>query len=285
MQITHGIAEHSGRYDRLARYLAAKGCVAYALDLRGHGQTAGPDKLGQAGITAWHDMTADIKQLADVIKAEHPALPLIAFGHSMGSALTQSHIENHGDLLKGAVLCGTLGAIPGVTEDQFDSEIQELHALATGPDADEISQFFGGLLMQFNAPFVKDVATPTGCEWQTSDPEEIQKFLSDPLCAKPFSNSMTYSVIKGFHDLWLAENESRIPLDLPILVIAGTEDPVGGKTETIQGLITRYMKHGHRDLGYRFYAGGRHEILNEPEKAAVHRDIGQWLASIVGAES
>ncbi|HEX3607909.1 MAG TPA: alpha/beta hydrolase, partial [Candidatus Dormibacteraeota bacterium] len=46
VQITHGIAEHSGRYDRLARYLAAEGCVVYALDLRGHGETAGPDHLG-----------------------------------------------------------------------------------------------------------------------------------------------------------------------------------------------------------------------------------------------
>ena len=281
VQITHGIAEHSGRYDRLARFLAAEGCVAYALDLRGHGQTAGPDKLGQAGITAWHDMTADIKQLADIVKAEHPSLPLVAFGHSMGSGLTQSHIENHGGLLAGAVLCGTLGAIPGVSEDQYETVIQQLHTLATGPDADVPSQFFGGLLMQLNAPFVKDVANPTGCEWQTSDPEEMQKFLSDPLCAKPFSNSMTYSVIKGFHDLWLAENESRVPLDLPILVIAGTEDPVGGRTETIQGLITRYMKHGHRALEYRFYAGGRHEILNEPEKDAVHRDFGNWLSSIL----
>jgi alpha-beta hydrolase superfamily lysophospholipase len=163
VQITHGIAEHSGRYDRLARFLAADGCVAYALDLRGHGQTAGPGKLGQAGITAWHDMTADIKQLADIARTEHPDLPLIAFGHSMGSALTQSHIENHGDLLAGAVLCGTLGAIPGLSEDRYETVIQQLHTLATGPDADAVSQFFGGLLVQFNAPFVKDVVKPTGC--------------------------------------------------------------------------------------------------------------------------
>jgi alpha-beta hydrolase superfamily lysophospholipase len=281
VQITHGIAEHGGRYDRLARFLAAQGCAAYALDLRGHGQTAGADKLGQAGITAWHDMTADIKQLADIARGEQPELPLVAFGHSMGSALTQSHIENYGHLLAGAILCGTLGAIPGLTEDQYATVIQELHTLATGPDADAISQFFGSLLAQFNAPFIADVPHPTGCEWQTSDPDEIQQFLSDPLCAKPFSNSMTYSVIKGFHDLWLAENESRVPLDLPIFVVAGTEDPVGGNTETIQGLITRYMKHGHRALDYRFYAGGRHEIINEAEKDRVHRDIGHWLAQIL----
>ena len=71
-QITHGIAEHSGRYDRLARFLAAEGCVVYALDLRGHGHTAGPDKLGQAGPTARHDMTADIHQLARSPEARTP---------------------------------------------------------------------------------------------------------------------------------------------------------------------------------------------------------------------
>lgn len=280
VQITHGIAEHSGRYDRLARYLAAEGCVVYALDLRGHGETAGPDYLGQGGTDTWQHMVADIKQLADIARTEYPRLPLIAFGHSMGSALTQSHIENHGDLLAGAVLCGTLGAIP-VDEDHYNTVIAELHTLATGPDATQISQFFGSLLVALNAPFTAGLPNPTGCEWQTSDPDEIRKFLGDPLCGKPFSNSMTYSVIKGFHDLWLPENESRIPLDLPILVIAGTEDPVGGKTVTIQGLITRYMEHGHRALDYRFYQGGRHEIFNEAEKETVHRDIGHWLTHVL----
>lgn len=284
LQVTHGIAEHSGRYDRLARFLAAEGCVVYALDLRGHGETAGPAGLGQAGTTAWGDMTADIKQLADIIRTEYSSLPVIAFGHSMGSALTQSHIENHGDLLAGAILCGTLGAFPGLEGDRYDSVIQQLHALATGPDAAQPSEFFGALLVGFNAPFIGGIPNPTGSEWQTSNPEEIRLFQSDPLCGKPFSNAMTYSVIKGFHGLWLSDNESRIPVDLPILLIAGTDDPVGGKTLTVQGLITRYMKHGLLALEYRFYAGGRHEILNEVEKDSVHRDIGHWLTQILDRE-
>jgi len=61
-------------------------------------------------------------------------------------------------------------------------------------------------VISWPAPFVKDVENPTGCEWQTSDPDEIRKIAQRPLCARPFSNSMTYSVIKGFHDLWLPEN-------------------------------------------------------------------------------
>ncbi|BBB43335.1 alpha/beta hydrolase [Mycobacteroides abscessus subsp. bolletii BD] len=281
VQITHGMAEYSARYDRLARFLAARGCVVYALDLRGHGQTAGYNGLGQLGVTAWDDMAADIKQLADIVRTCDPDLPLIAFGHSMGSALTQSHIENHGDLLAGAVLCGTLGAVPGLTEEAYRQIIVRLEELATGPQAMAPSEFFGSTLAEFNAPFVPAGAAPTGSEWQTCDAEEIQAFQSDPLCGKPFSNAMTYSVIKGFHSLWDPDNESRIPSELPILVIAGSDDPVGGRTETVQHLITRYMAKGHRRLAYRFYAGGRHEILNEPEKDRVHRDVGNWLTGVL----
>ena len=280
VQITHGIAEHGGRYDRFARYLAGQGYVVYAIDLRGHGHTAGPDNLGKAGATAWDDMTADIKQLSDIARSEYPGTPLIAFGHSMGSALTQSHIQNHGNLLAGAILCGTMGAMPGIDETQYQDAIAQLRELATGDQANQPSQIFGGLLMTLNAPFVDNVPNPTGCEWQTSDPEEIRLFLNDPLCGKPFSNAMTHSVLQGFHDLW-RENESRIPVDLPLLIIAGTEDPVGAKTTTIQALITRYMTLGHLTLDYRFYPGGRHEILNEPEKDRVHRDIGHWLSQIL----
>lgn len=281
VQITHGMAEHSGRYDRFARFLTAQGYVVYAIDLRGHGETAGLDNLGQAGLTAWEDMTADIRQLSDIARTEYPTTELIAFGHSMGSALTQSHMQNHGDLLAGAILCGTMGAMPGLDDAQYASVMQELRALATGADARGPSHFFGTLLSSFNAPFGANVLDPTGSEWQTSDAEEIRLFRGDPLCGKSFSNSMAYAVLKGFHGLWLPGKESRVPADLPILIIAGTADPVGGKTKTIQDLITRYIHQGHRALDYRFYAGGRHEILNDAEKDRVHRDIGHWLSQVL----
>jgi alpha-beta hydrolase superfamily lysophospholipase len=119
---------------------------------------------------------------------------------------------------------------------------------------------------------------PPAVSGKPAIPDEIRLFLSDPLCGTPFSNNMTYSVIKGFHD---PQNESGVPVGLPILILAGTEDPVGGNTGTIQALITRYMKHGRRALDYRFDAGGRHEILDEPGKERVHRDIGHWLSLVV----
>ena len=76
-------------------------------------------------------MTADIKQLADIARTDYPTLALIAFGHSMGSALTQSHIQNHGNLLAGAILCGTMGAMPGLDDALYQTIIEQLHSLAT----------------------------------------------------------------------------------------------------------------------------------------------------------
>lgn len=120
------------------------------------------------------------------------------------------------------------------------------------------------------------MAHPTGSEWQTSDPEEIRLFQSDPLCGNPFSNEMTYSVTKGFHDLWLAQNESRIPAELPVLIIAGTDDPSEARPSKIQGPHHPLHERGPPlSLEYRFYNGGRREIFNEAEKDNVHRDMGR----------
>jgi pimeloyl-ACP methyl ester carboxylesterase len=105
-----------------------------------------------------------------------PQYSNLPFGHSMGSALTQAHIENHGYLLAGAILCGTPGAIPERADDGYDAMIQQLYTLATEPDASAPSQYLGKLLASFNAPFVANAANLTGSEWQPSDPEEIRLF-------------------------------------------------------------------------------------------------------------
>jgi alpha-beta hydrolase superfamily lysophospholipase len=118
LQLTHGIAEHSGRYDRFGRFLAANGYRVYATDLRSHGLSVGQSELGKASVHFWADTAADMKQLLDLMHAENPNVPRFAFGHSLGSALTQWHIQNWGSMLKGAILCGTFGSFPGMSASQ-----------------------------------------------------------------------------------------------------------------------------------------------------------------------
>src|SRR6516225_5613498 len=81
IQFTHGISEHSGRYDRFARYLAKNGYRIYAGDLRGHGLSVPQTELGKASIHFWADTTGDMKQLLDLMQTENPQLPRFAFGH------------------------------------------------------------------------------------------------------------------------------------------------------------------------------------------------------------
>jgi len=107
LQLTHGISEHSGRYDRFARFLAKNGFRVYASDLRGHGLSVPQSEVGKAGVQFWADTTADMKQLLDLMHEENPELPRFAFGHSLGSALTQAPAADHRKARKAARGSGT----------------------------------------------------------------------------------------------------------------------------------------------------------------------------------
>jgi alpha-beta hydrolase superfamily lysophospholipase len=275
VQLTHGISEHSGRYDRFARHLAENGYRVYASDLRGHGLSVPQAQLGQASIHFWADSTADMKQLLDITQAENPNLPRFAFGHSLGSALTQGLIQARGSMFKGAMLCGTFGAFPGMSDSQLRDAVETIKPLAFNADtSDKISTLFLDLLDSLNK-----VSGPNfkGCDWQTSDRVEIDRFLRDPLNGKPFCNRMMYGVLLGLSQLWTTENELRIPKDLPILVMCGTRDPVGGMTKTVQALIDRYQKNGVREVSHIFYAGVRHEPMNDLSRDQFHTDVVTWL--------
>jgi len=275
VQLTHGISEHSGRYDRFAGHLAENGYRVYASDLRGHGLSVPQTRLGQASTHFWADTTADMKQLLDIMETENPALPRFAFGHSLGSALTQAHIQAWGGMFKGAILCGTFGAFPGMNDSQLRNTAEAIKPLALSPDtSDKISKVFLDLLSYLNKLSGPDFE---GCDWQTSDPIEIERFLRDPLNGKPFCNRMMYGVLLGLSELWEPENERRIPKDLPILLMCGTRDPVGGMTTTVKALIDRYQKNGVSDVSHIFYDGVRHEPMNDFGRDQFHADVVTWL--------
>ena len=275
LQLTHGISEHSGRYDRFARFLAENGYQVYACDLRGHGLSVRQSELGKASVHFWVDTMADMKQLLDLMYTENPNLPRFAFGHSLGSALTQSHIQNWGGMYKGAILSGTFGAFPGMSATQVRAAAAALQALAFAAEtSDKTSAVFVELLSNLNKACGPDFK---GCDWQTTDQVEIERFLRDPLNGKPFCNRMMYGVLQGLQQLWTPENENCIPKDLPILVMCGTGDPVGGMTTNVRALIERYQRYGVKDVSHIFYEGARHEPLNDFCRDKFCADVLAWL--------
>jgi len=269
VQILHGAAEHSNRYGRFAEFLNGSGCVVYAHDHRGHGQTAvRSGRLGVAGDDAWNNMVNDAKQLTDIIRKGYAHLPIILFGHSLGSLIAQDYMTRWGEDLRGVVLCGTTGFSPNL-----DDQIARLEQVAQA-SAEEPSTIFRQRFSAYNMAFAP---AKTGFEWLTRDESEVEKYVRDPLCGFVFSNGLAYDYLKGLRDLWKPEKEARIPKDLPVLVISGEKDPVGGNTQAIIALMKRYQSFGMKNLAHKFYPNARHELLNEINRDEVQRDVFAWL--------
>ncbi len=271
VQIAHGAAEHAGRYARFGAFLAQAGYVVYADDHRGHGKTAGVlRKAGIAGPDGWNGMLRDVRQLNQIIRQENPGLPVFFFGHSMGSLIAQQYIQNWGSELKGAILSGTFGSL-GVDPAAVVA-MGEQAAQAQGDDAP--SQIFMGMFANFNQAFEP---VKTGFEWLSRDEAEVQKYFDDPWCGFPFSNRLVIDMFKGAGSIWAAENETRIPKRLPLLVISGEMDPAGGNTASVKLLVERYRGLGMQEITVKFYPQARHEILNETNRDEVQQDIANWM--------
>ena len=161
VQVAHGLAEHAGRYDRLAQALNVAGFVVHATDHRGHGKSISgvPGDFGDAGFEA---LVADVAAYGASLAAAHPGLPLFLVAHSMGSFAAQSVLLTDSDQYCGVVLSGS-------------TALAELGAAmaagAQGPDAP-------AGLEAFNVGFEQR----TGYEWLSRDEAEVDAYVADPLC-------------------------------------------------------------------------------------------------------
>jgi alpha-beta hydrolase superfamily lysophospholipase len=267
--IIHGLGEQSGKYDALGHHLAATGYDAYALDLRGHGRTPA---MTRTDGSAWDSMTADVRQLAAIIAREGIPAPLVAFGHGMGSLITQSLMQTDGGVLAGAILCETAGSIPSLEDDRYQTLVDALRSACSGLDVDATTAFFAPLLNTFAGPIAAEPHSTTTVH--TSD---------DMPGAPTFSINITYSVVEGTEELWSAESEARIPPELPVFIVAGGARATDeDKNTSIRRLINRYVDHGLLALQYRFYPECRSELIHDDRtKQRVQDDIGHWLSQIV----
>ncbi|MBD5634682.1 MAG: alpha/beta hydrolase [Candidatus Eremiobacteraeota bacterium] len=267
--IAHGLSEHAERYARFAGALAEAGYAVYASDHRGHGPLARDEnRLGEFGPDGWNATLGDLAHVTLIAHEAHPGKALFFFGHSMGSVFAQRFIQLHGAYLAGAVLCGSFGAIEGL-----EGILQMADAMAQGAGAAVPSALQPQMFAGFNAAFEQK----TGFEWLSRDESEVRKYVDSPLCGFPLTNGAMATMLHGFADAWRAENEARIPVDLPILIVAGAKDPAGAATGSLAALAERYRALGVRDLTVTFYPDDRHEILNELDRERVTSDLIAWF--------
>ena len=241
--LSHGYAEHSGRYGHVAARLNQAGYAVYAVDHRGHGKSDGTP----GNVDGFRFVLADLGQLRERAVAAHPHLPVFLVAHSLGALIALDYVTSGGaDGLAGLALSGAV----------LDPAVANRFELAIAPFLSKIAPNLGTSALD-----------PAGV---SRDPAVVANYVADPLNyhGKIRSRSGAESLSA------IARVIERLPsLTLPTLVMHGAEDPISAPS----GSQTVVDKIGTEDLSVKFYDGLFHEIFNEPEQDAVLDDLVTWL--------
>lgn len=281
VELHHGLAEHSMRYDRLGSVLAENGYVLSAHDMRGHGRTAenaaskGTGKFGKlADRDGFERVVEDLRELVDSLKAEYPGKKTVLIGHSFGSFVSQGYIERYGGSIDGCILCGTAGPRPALV---FCGKLlANLYRIFRGADTEAEALHKAA----FGAYTKKIDDARTEYDWLSADSTNVGMFMDDSWCGRTLTASFFCDMMHGLSVIHSGKAISGIPADLPLLLIYGSDDPVGGYGKSVRKLYDVYRRHGIRNLSIKEYAGDRHEILNEKDKEQVEGDIMSWISGI-----
>jgi alpha-beta hydrolase superfamily lysophospholipase len=259
IQLTHGMGEHAQRYDHVARTLNDAGFAVYAQDHRGHGGSGDPEALGDMGPGSWPALVDDVGLLSAHIRAEHPGLPLILLGHSMGSFAVQQYLLDHSADVDGAVLTGT--AAIDVLEPALDLD-QPLD------------------LAIFNAAFQP---ARTDYDWLSRDETIVDAYVADPYCGFGIDPASAKLMFLGARRVADPAQVAAITPGLPLYIAVGEADPVNGGLGLLTPLTDRYAAAGLTDVTVRTYPGARHEVLNETNRDQIIGELISWINRVLAS--
>lgn len=273
VQIVHGMSEHVERYAPFAEFLVGRGFVVCANDHVGHGKTAGERDLGHMPLANGADvLVEDVHALREKVCERYPHARHVMFGHSMGSFVTRVYLTRHADGLSAAILCGT-GQQPRI-QTVAGRVITRLIARVRGER--HVSRFVDSLGAGAYGRAIRGARTDV--DWISSDPDVVDEYIADPLCGQPFTVGAYATLASLVADATDARLARRVPKDLPLLFVAGAEDPVGDCGRGVARAVDEYRNAGVRLVEMGIYPGARHEILNEPCHEAVWHDVEEFLA-------
>ena len=271
VMLSHGMAEHSGRYARLAEALCGAGYGLYALDQRGHGRTADEGTLGlYAETDGWNKVVGDLASLNQHIGQQQPGLPIILLGHSMGSYIAQAYLLHHSASLNGAILSGSnFQPVALYRAARVIARLERLRQGLRGRSALIEFLSFGS----FNKAFKPN---RTAFDWLSRDPSEVDKYINDPLCGFRCTNQLWIDLLGGLQQISKASNLAQIDPGLPILVMGGECDPVS-EGKRLNSLANALREAGCQHLQLTIYPQARHEVFNETNRDTITADVLAWI--------
>jgi alpha-beta hydrolase superfamily lysophospholipase len=235
--LAHGYGEHIGRYEHVAATLGHSGAAVFGLDHVGHGRSDGPRAL----IGDFDPVVADLHLLVEQARAEHPGLPMVLLGHSMGGLIATRYAQRHGSGLSGLVLSAPLIGNPGT----------------------------GALLAMEPLPEI-----PIDPAVLSRDEAVQREYAADPLIYHGgFQRATLAAMAAALLDAALDSRE----LTGPVLWQHGEADslvPLSGSRRLMELLV-------NAEVTSRHYPDARHEIFNEINRDEVLRDTAEFIHDVV----
>lgn len=275
VQIIHGIAEYIDRYDEFMSFLADNGIIAVGTDHLGHGKSIESEE--QTGFFAydngWDYVVRDEEVLRLAMHENYPELPIIVFGHSMGSFMARTLLIRYPDAFNAAIISGTGNQGAALVNGGLF-----MGNLVTGlKGAHHYSKFLNNLAF---GSYNKIYDNPkTEYDWLSRDEANVQKYIDDPLCGFIPSCSLFRDMMTGVKFITNKKNLTAMNKNMPVYFMSGDMDPVGECGKGVQKAYNNFLEAGMKDVSIKLYPGGRHEMLNEINKDEVYTDILAWLDS------
>lgn len=272
VQISHGMAEHMGRYHDFMRYLAQNGYIACGIDHIGHGRSAGSGQYGYFGEqNGWSTLVDDQHKFHKIVCREVPDQQrFILLGHSMGSFVARLYAARYPQSLSGLVLSGTARGGVKVSIGLRAAEYSVKKNGGAHVDRSLNRLAFHGF-NDHNKP------TRTGFDWLSRDTEWVRGYIDDPQCGFVF----TAAAFRDLFTLMHRANEracfAAVPHELPILLLSGLDDPVGEYGKGPARVCDEYSRAGVAAVELALFEGGRHEMLGESNRCEVWERALLWL--------
>ena len=273
VQLVHGMAEHIARYDATAKRLNEAGYAVVGHTHLGHGPRA--QVLGWfAPQDGWGALVDDVHALRLQTQQAFPGVPYFMLGHSMGSFITRTYVQTHEAGLSGVILSGTGHFEPLLLNaGLLLANVQCLFGMEKTPSKLLDGMSFGG----YNKAFAP---ARTAFDWLSKNPDNVDRYIADPYCGFPFTAGGYRDMFRGLKRLY-PQNLATMDKNVPVHLISGAEDPVGAQGEGVKTTVNELKAAGVKDVSYRLYEGGRHEMLNELQREEVWADLIAWIDTIL----
>lgn len=274
--ISHGIGEHIGRYEELAKFLTDRRIAVFGIDAVGHGKSKSEKKAPMyfGGVGSWKYLVNDIMFLNKMVNKEYPDVPCFMLGFSMGSFVLRTAIVD--SCLQETKVSGIILAGTGCISTPIATMVKFLIAKETkkcGGD-DQISEKVNSLAFgNYNKHFQP---TNTEFDWLCENQNALKDYINDEMTQKFITPGMFRELISAIDYTSKKSTVEKIDKNLPVLFMSGKNDPVGSFEKGVKKVVKMFKKQVS-NVKLILYSETRHDVFHDNHASDAMHDLYDWI--------